>query len=92
VYIEARQSLGFSSAKCDVLLGVPSVQREGDQNWSEAVWHTLWMGPRLAPKQSWVWNISDFIFLASAYEGGWPDPSLAVTSSHWQCMASVYSS
>jgi len=37
---------------------------------------------------------SDFIYLATAYEGGWPVAlSLTVSSSHWQFTISVgYSS
>jgi len=26
---------------------------------------------KLALGQPWVWSVSDFIFLATAYEGGW---------------------
>ena len=44
---------------------------------------------KLALRQPWVWSVSDFIFLASAYEGGWPVLSLAVSSSHRQCTVSV---
>ena len=44
---------------------------------------------KLALRQPWVWSVSDFIFLASAYEGGWPVLSLAVSSSHQQCTVSV---
>ena len=36
-----------------------------------------------------VCSVSDFIFLASAYEGGWQVLSLTVSSSHWQCSVSV---
>jgi len=32
--------------------------------------------------QPWVCSVSKFIFLASAYEGGWPFLSLTVSSSH----------
>ena len=39
--------------------------------------------------QSWVWSVSDFIFLALAYEGRWPVLSLTISSSHWQCAVSV---
>ena len=35
-------------------------------------------------QQPWVWSVSDFIFLATAYDGGWPILSLIVPSSHWQ--------
>ena len=35
------------------------------------------------------WNVSDFIFLASAYEGDWPVLSLALSSSLSQCTVSV---
>src|SRR5688572_26057368 len=34
-------------------------------------------------------SVSDFIFLASVYEGGWPVLSLTVSSSHRQCSVSV---
>ena len=37
----------------------------------------------------WVQSVSDFIFLALAYESGWPFLSLTVSSSHWQCAVSV---
>jgi len=43
----------------------------------------------LAQGQPWVWSVSDFIFLASAYEGGWPVLSLTVSSAYWQCAISV---
>ena len=43
----------------------------------------------LALKQPWVWSVSDFIFLATAYEGGWPVLFLSVSSSYWQCAISV---
>src|SRR6218665_2484726 len=33
--------------------------------------------------------VRDFIFLATAYEGGWPVLSLTVSFSHWQCAVSV---
>ena len=36
-----------------------------------------------------LWNVSDFIFLPSAYEGIWPVLSLATSSSQWQCTVSV---
>ena len=42
---------------------------------------------KLAPRQPCVRSVSDFIFLASAYEGGWP--VLTVSSSHWQCAVCV---
>jgi len=32
--------------------------------------------------QPWAWSVSDFIFLASKYEGGWPVLSLAISSSY----------
>jgi len=35
---------------------------------------------KLALGQPWVWSVSDFIFLASAYEGGWPIPCSASSS------------
>ena len=44
---------------------------------------------KLALGQPWVWSVRDLIFLASAYEGGWPVLSLTVSSSHWQCTVSV---
>jgi len=44
---------------------------------------------KLALRQPWVWSVSDFIFLATAYEGGWPVLSLTFSSSHLQCMFSV---
>ena len=44
---------------------------------------------KLALGQPWVWSVSDFIFLASAYEGGWPVLTLIVSSSHWQFTVSV---
>ena len=37
---------------------------------------------KLAPGQPLVWSVSAFIFLASAYEGGWPVLSLTVPPSH----------
>jgi len=40
--------------------------------------------------QPWVWSASNFIFLASAYEGGWPVLSLTVSSSHWQSTVNVH--
>ena len=39
--------------------------------------------------QPWVWSVSDFIFVATAYECGWPVLSLTISSSHWQCAVSV---
>ena len=44
---------------------------------------------KLALGQPRVWSVSDFIFSASANEGGWPVLSLTVSSSHWQCTVSV---
>ena len=44
---------------------------------------------KLALRQPWVWSVNDFIFLASAYEGGCAILFLAVSSSHWQCAVSV---
>ena len=44
---------------------------------------------KLTLRQPWVWSVSAFILLATAYEGRWPVPSLAVSSSHWQCTVSV---
>jgi len=44
---------------------------------------------KLALWQPWVWSVSDFIFLATAYEGGWPVLSLIVPSSLWHCVISV---
>ena len=44
---------------------------------------------KLVLRQPWLWSVSDFIFLASAYEGEWPVLSLTVSSSHWQCVVSV---
>ena len=35
---------------------------------------------KLALGQPWVWSVSDFIFLASAYESGWPVLSLTISS------------
>ena len=40
---------------------------------------------KLALRQPRVWIVSDFIFLATAYEGGWPVLSLNI----WQRMVSV---
>jgi len=44
---------------------------------------------KLALRQPWVWSASDFVFLATAYEGGWSVISLIVSSSHWQSAVSV---
>ena len=44
---------------------------------------------KLALGQPWVWSVNDFIFLATAYEGGWPVLSLTISSSHWQSAVSV---
>ena len=35
-------------------------------------------------QQPWVWSVSDFILLATAYVGGWHVLSLTVSSFHWQ--------
>ena len=43
----------------------------------------------LALGHPWVWSVSDFIFLASAYELGWSVLSLTISSSHWQRTVSV---
>ena len=43
---------------------------------------------KLALGHPWIWSVSDFIFLASAYAGGWPVISVTVSSSHWQCAVS----
>jgi len=45
--------------------------------------------PMLTMIQPGVWSVSDFVFLALAYEGRWPVLSLAISSSHWQCTVSV---
>ena len=45
--------------------------------------------PLFTLKQPWVWSVSDFIFLATAYEGGWPVLSPTVLSSHRQSAVSV---
>ena len=37
---------------------------------------------KLAVRQSWVLSVSDYIFLASAYEGRWSALSITVSSSH----------
>ena len=37
---------------------------------------------KLALRQPWVCSVNDFIFLATAYEGGLPVLSLTVSSSH----------
>ena len=39
----------------------------GGNNWW-ILWHTLWTAPKLVQMQVWVCNVSNFIFLASAYE------------------------
>ena len=44
---------------------------------------------KLSLRQPCVWSVSDFIFLATAYESGWPVLSLTVSSSHWQSAVSV---
>ena len=44
---------------------------------------------KLSLRQPWVWSVSDPIFLATAYEGGWPVLSLTVLSSYWQSAVSV---
>jgi len=41
-------------------------------------------------EQLWVWSVSDFIFLALAYEDGWLVLSLAESSSHLQYAVSVF--
>src|SRR5688572_24076283 len=40
-------------------------------------------------RQPYVRSVSDFIFLASAYEDGWTILFLALSSSSWQCTVSV---
>jgi len=44
---------------------------------------------KLALRQPWVWSVSDFVFLASAYEIWWPVLSLAISSSHRHCTVGV---
>ena len=44
---------------------------------------------KLVIGQPWVLSIIDFIFLATANEGGWPVLSITVSSSHWQCVVRV---
>lgn len=44
---------------------------------------------KLALRQPLVWRISDFTFLASAYQGGWPVLFLAISTSHQQCTMSI---
>ena len=44
---------------------------------------------KLVLRRLCVRSVSDFVFSASAYEGGWPVLSHAISSSHWQCMVYV---
>jgi len=43
---------------------------------------------KLALRTATVWSASDFIFLASVYEGGWP--VLIISFSHCQCTVGVF--
>ena len=45
---------------------------------------------KLFLSQPWVWSVSNFTFLATAYEDdGWPVLFLDISFSHLQCMVSV---
>ena len=44
---------------------------------------------KLTLMQPWLLNVSDFIFLATAYESWWPVLFLPISASHWQCAVSV---
>lgn len=45
---------------------------------------------KLAIRQSWVWSVSNFIFLASAYYGAWWILSLTNSASQWQRVVGVH--
>lgn len=51
--------------------------------WNKTQWTYY---ERIGRRVSWSSHISNVIFLALETEGRWPVLSLAVSSSHWQCM------
>ena len=57
--------------------------RQSSKNWRHKV--TKCRKKNISNRHSWVWRVSDFIFLASAYEDEWSVLFVAVSSSYRQC-------
>ena len=75
-----------------VLAYVPIVTSKSERKWVSLIYieeeRDQYLKLALGPPC--LWSVSDFIFLASAYEGGWPILSLTVSSSRWQRTVSVF--